>query len=304
MTPVCSRRAWLAGVLSVLPACRLMVVNDAGAGRDSDAEARLAAIEHRLEGRLGVAVLDTGSGRRLTHRASERFAMCSTFKFLAAAAVLSRVDQSVDRLDRFVHYGPEDLLEYAPITKQHVKDGGMALEALAAAAIEYSDNTAANLLLETIGGPAGLTRFVRELGDGVTRLDRNEPTLNVVNAGDVRDTTSPGAMLEDMKMLLLGTQALSTASQQLLTTWIVANTTGGDRLRAGLPATWRVGDKTGTGANGATNDIAIAWPPGSSPILIASYFTDSPASLVDRNGALAEVGHIVASASGGTPPSH
>jgi beta-lactamase class A len=172
----------------------------------------------------------------------------------------------------------------------------MTTQALLEAAIEYSDNTAANLLLTAIGGPAGLTKYVRGLGDAVTRLDRTEPTLNTNIKGDPRDTTTPAAMLADLQTVLVGATALSDPSRRHLIDWLVANTTGNERLRAGLPAGWRVGDKTGTGVNGATNDIAIAWPPGKPPVLIAAYFSESRAPDADRSRALADVARIGADA--------
>ena len=280
MTTLFSRRAVLAGLVGVwMP--------------QADATAEIAAIERRLGGRLGVAALDTGTGRRIEHRASERFAMCSTFKFLASAAVLARVDAKTERLDRLVRYGTKDLLEYAPIAKDHVNEG-MTIEALCAAAVEYSDNTAANLLLTALGGPKAVTAFARAVGDTVTHLDRNEPALNEVPAGEVRDTTSPSSMVRDVQALVLGTKALAEPSRALLTTWLVGNTTGNDRLRAGLPKEWRVGDKTGTGPHNATNDVAIAWPPNRPPVIVAAYFWGSKAPQVDLNRALADVGRIVA----------
>ena len=142
------------------------------ASGENDAVTRIAAREARIGGRIGIAALNTGSGNRLDYRAEERFPMCSTFKFLAAAAVLKRVDEGKEKLERFVSYNAKDILEYAPVTKEHLKEGGMTLGALCAAAIEQSDNTAGILLLNAIGGPAGLTNFVRALGDRVTRLDR------------------------------------------------------------------------------------------------------------------------------------
>jgi beta-lactamase class A len=249
------------------------------------------AIEARHGGRLGVAALDTGSGRHLEHRADERFALCSTFKFLAAAAVLERVDRDVERLDRRINYDKGDILAYAPVTKKHVKDGMTPAE-LCAAAVEWSDNTAANLLLQAIGGPAGLTRYVRALGDKVTRLDRTEPDLNV-GPGDERDTTSPAAMLGLMNAILCG-KALSDRARQQLEAWLVAARPGKDRLPAGLPPAWRIGHKTGTGAAAETNDIAIIRPPDRAPILVAAYYTESAEPLAAREAALAEVGRIVA----------
>lgn len=260
---------------------------------ENDATARIAAIETRIGGRIGVAALDTGNDKHLNYRAEERFPMCSTFKFLAAAAVLKRVDEKKEKLDRFVPYNAKDILEYAPVTKEHLNEGGMTLGALCEAAIEQSDNTAGNLLLNAIGGPAGLTNFVRALGDRVTRLDRIEPELNSAIPGDERDTTTPAAISSDMQRLLLD-DALSEASRRKLDDWLQRNETGGSMIRAGVPKTWSVGDKTGRGANGATNDIAIMRPPGRAPILLAIYSVGSTATANDRAAAIAEVTKVVA----------
>lgn len=156
-----------------------------------------------------------------------------------------------------------------------------------------SDNSLANLLLQTIGGPEGVTRHARSIGDGVTRLDRTEPALNTAEPGDRRDTTTPAAMLADLRTILFG-EVLTAPSRQLVADWLVGNTTGNGKLRAGLPASWRVGDKTGMGGHGSTDDIAVAWPPGRSPVVIAAYLVDSPNTLDDRNAALAAVGRLVA----------
>jgi beta-lactamase class A len=253
---------------------------------------RMAAIKARLSGRIGVGALDTGSGKRLVYRSEERFPMCSTFKFLAAAAVLKRVDEKQENLDRFISYGAKDILEYAPVTKAHLNDGGMTLGALCAAAIEQSDNTAGNLLLDAIGGPVGLTNFARAIGDKVTRLDRKEPELNTAGPGDERDTTTPAAMLADMFQLVLG-NTLSPSSRHQLEQWLQANETGASMIRAGVPTSWIIGDKTGRGANGATNDIAIMRPPGRAPILLAIYSAGSTATANDRAAVLAEAAKIV-----------
>ena len=260
---------------------------------ENDAATRIVAIESRMGGRIGVAALDTNSNKRLDYRQDERFAMCSTFKFLAAAAVLKRVDEKKEKLERFVPYGAKEILEYAPVTKEHLKDGGMTLGALCAAAIEQSDNTAGNLLLNAIGGPAGLTNSVRTLGDRVTRLDRIEPELNSAIPGDECDTTTPAAISSDMQKLLLG-DALSEASRRQLEDWLQRNETGGAMVRAGVPKNWIIGDKTGRGSNGATNDIAIMRPPGRAPILLAIYSAGSTATANDRAAAIAEVAKIVA----------
>ena len=263
------------------------------ASGENDAAARIAAIETRIGGRIGVAALDTSNDKHLDYRTEERFPMCSTFKFLAAAAVLQRVDEKEEKLERFVPYNAKDILEYAPVTKEHLNEGGMTLGALCQAAIEQSDNTAGNLLLNAIGGPAGLTDFVRTLGDRVTRLDRIEPELNSAIPGDERDTTTPAAISSDMQRLLLG-DSLSETSRRQLDDWLQRNETGGPMIRAGVPKTWSVGDKTGRGANGATNDIAIMRPPGRAPILLAIYSVGSPATANDRAAAIAEVTKVVA----------
>lgn len=289
-----SRRELLACTTVLLPAVWMSPGYLRSMGDTGKAEEEIAAIETHLGGRLGVAALDMGSGWRIEHRADERFPMCSTFKFLLAATILTRVDQNKDKLGRVIRYGQADLLEYAPITKAHVQEGGMTIAALCAAAMEYSDNAAANLLLNVVGGPGEVTAYARSLGDPVTRLDRNEPTLNTAIPGDERDTTTPAAMLEDMKEVLVEKKALSEASRKQLIEWMVENTTGQQRLRAGVPSSWRVGDKTGTGRNGATNDIATAWPPNREPILVTAYFVGSNASYENRDASLANVGRIVA----------
>jgi len=253
---------------------------------------RILSTEQRTGARIGVAAVDTASGKRLAYRSEERFPMCSTFKFLAAAAVLKRVDGGQQELDRFVSYDAKDILEYAPVTKAHLKDGGMTLGALCAAAIEQSDNTAGNLLLDTIGGPTGLTNFARSIGDEMTRLDRKEPELNSASAGDERDTTTPAAMCADMQRLLLG-NVLSESSRQQLEGWLQHNETGTLMIRAGVPKTWTVGDKTGRCGNGATNDVAIIRPPAGAPILVAIY-SMGPASLADdRTAIVAEAARAV-----------
>ncbi|WP_394824394.1 class A beta-lactamase [Pendulispora albinea] len=254
----------------------------------------LRAIEASVGGRVGVFALDTGDPNKyVAHRADERFAMCSTFKWALAAAVLARVDQGAIALDERVHYGESDLLEYAPATREHVGEGSMSVDALAKVAVTKSDNTAANLLLRKIGGPAGLTQFIRRAGDPVTRLDRDEPTLNENIRGDARDTTSPRAMVGLMRAILCG-NVLTPVSRDRLLDWMIACETGNARLRAGLPASWRIGDKTGTGLAGAVNDVAIATPPGRAPILIAAYTSDGAASNESLSAALADVARAVA----------
>jgi beta-lactamase class A len=258
------------------------------------AAAQFAALERRHGGRLGVSILDTQTGHRIRHRAGERFLMCSTFKWLAAAAVLARVDRGTERLDRRVVFGKDVLLDYAPVTGKHVGEPGMSVAELCAAAVTLSDNTAANLLLASMGGPTAITAFARSLGDETTRLDRMEPELNLGSPGDIRDTTTPAAMLADLHRVLLGDR-LSTGSRDLLLQWLRGCTTGLDAIRAGLPAGWTAGDKTGSGSQGETNDVAILWPPRRKPLLVTAYYAGSHAEPAERKAVLAAVGRIAAS---------
>jgi beta-lactamase class A len=254
----------------------------------------LARIEAASGGRLGVAVLDSGTGAQAGHRAGERFPLCSTFKLLAAAALLSRVDAGDERLDRQVRFEARDLVTYSPVT-QHRAGEGMTLEEICAAAITMSDNTAGNLLLAAIGGPPGLTRYARSLGDEVTRLDRIEPELNEAAPDDPRDTTAPDAMASDLARLLLG-NALSAESSRRLLAWLLASKTGDARLRAGIPSDWQVGDKTGSGERGTANDVGIIRPPGRAPLLVAVYLTQSRQSADQRKAVIASVGRLIAAA--------
>jgi beta-lactamase class A len=287
------RRSFLAALAASAACVRARAAASSAEERLALANKRLAEIEAREGGRLGVFVRDTGGGATIEHRADERFPMCSTFKLLTAAAALKRVDDGAERLDRTIAYGPNDLLEYAPIVKAHVAEGGMTVADLCAAAIDWSDNTAGNLILQSIGGPAGFTQFARSLGDELTRLDRNEPTLNESLPGDPRDTTSPRAMATNMQKVLLG-DALSDASRHQLQTWLIGDKVGDKRLRAGLPPSWRIGDKTGTGDRGSTNAVAIIWPPGRAPLIATVYYTESSASVDARNAIHKAIGALIA----------
>lgn len=290
MRELTTRRGVLAGSILAAP---LVLSNKLRAATEADAATRLGDLERRIGGRLGVAVLNTATGHRFARRADERFPICSTFKFLAAACVLARVDRHEERLDRRITFAEGDLKPWSPVTKDHVGAAGLTVAELCDTAVTLSDNTAGNLLLESFGGPAGLTAYARSLGDGVTRLDRFETELGEARPGDPRDTTTPAAMLENLRRTVLG-DALSGPSRERLTAWLIGNKVGDKRLRAGLPKDWRVADKTGTGDNGATNDIAVVWPPGRAPIIISAYFAESSALDDERNAVLAEVGRIVA----------
>lgn len=244
--------------------------------RDDDVQA-LSKLEAHSGGRLGVAVRDTGSGAQLLYRADERFPLCSTFKLLLAAYVLHRVEQGAEALERRVSYPASVLVTHSPRTAPHAEGaspgGGLTVAQLCEATLVISDNAAANLLLARHGGPEGLTAWLRSLGDAQTRLDRWETELNSALPGDLRDTTTPQAMLGTMGKVLLG-NALAPASRTQLQTWIRGNLTGDHTLRAGFPASWAVGDKTGSGDRATRNDVAIVWPAeGRPPLLVASYLT-------------------------------
>jgi beta-lactamase class A len=276
---------------AILLGAALATSGTAQAWATTDAASELTAIEHASGGRMGVLVRDTGAGRILAHRPDERFAMCSTFKALAVGRVLNRVDHGELSLEQRIAYARRDLLETSPVTARRVSEGGLALGELCAAAIEYSDNTAANLILRQIGDPAGLTAWLRGEGDTVTRLDRRELALNSAIPGDPRDTTSPRAMAATFEKLTLGA-VLKPASRDRLQAWLAANTTGGQRLRAGLPKGWAIGDKTGSNAADTANDVALIRPPGRQP-LIAAVFVTRAKSQDAANTAIAQVGRFI-----------
>jgi len=246
----------------------------------------MAQLEARHGGRIGVMAVDLEDRRVLGHRNDERFAMCSTFKFLLAAAIAAKVDAGEESWDRAIGYGKTDLIPWAPVTgkEENLAKGSMSVGDLCGATLTWSDNPAANLLLPAIGGPEGLTRYLRSIGDTTTRLDRNEPELNSNQPGDPRDTSTPSAMVATMEQLLFG-QALSAASQEKIIAWLVANRTGDKRIRAAMEPTWKVGDKTGTGENGAANDIAVIWPGKRKPFLLV-VFCDVPQATAEQRDAL------------------
>jgi beta-lactamase class A len=282
-----SRRQTISGLSA------LTLLGLTGRARAIDPPAQqVATIEKKIGGRAGVYVRDATGRVLIAHNADERFPMCSTHKFLAAAAALKRVDQGSMTLEQIVPYGEADLLSYAPVAKANVAKGGLALGKLCEAAVTVSDNTAANLILRMLGGPQGLTAYAHSLGDNDTRLDRLEPDLNSAIPGDPRDTTTPHAIGEDLWRILVG-NALTTASQQLLENWMIASKTGLKRLRAGLPGDWLIGDKTGSGANATANTIAIIRPPGRAPLFAAVYLTGSQADADDLDHAHVDVARII-----------
>ncbi|MDH6108354.1 beta-lactamase class A [Kitasatospora sp. MAP12-15] len=231
----------------------------------ADADA-FQQLEQHFGARLGVYAMDTGSGREVAYNADQRFAHASTYKALSVGVLLSRASEA--DLDKVVTYRSEDLQAYAPITSQHVATG-MRLRDLAAAALQYSDNTAANLVSDDLGGPAALQQALRAFGDPTTNVNRTEPTLNEATPGDPRDTSTPRALATDLRRFVLG-DALPGDRRQTLTDWLLGNTTGAPYIRAGVPAGWKVADKTGNGGYGTRNDIAVLWPAGGgSPVVIA-----------------------------------
>ncbi len=261
-----------------------------------EARKRFEAIRATLGpgGRLGVAAVDTGSGRELRFDADSRYSMASTFKFPLAAAVLARVDSGEMSLEEKLAIPPGKSLDNSPAIDRYRDEGRLSVVRLCSAIVELSDNSAANMLLRRIGGPEALTRFIRSCGDPVTRLDRFEMELNSNLPGDPRDTTSPAAMAGLTRTLVLGDR-LSEQSRRYLSTWLQKSVPGADRLKAGLPAPpWLVGHKTGTGANGAVNDVAVAWRSGKPPVVIACYQSGGTADRPVRFAAHAAVGRLVA----------
>lgn len=291
------RRHFMVGCITVaaLPAWAQIQINNKYRWKPTDLTAlnqTLAELERVSRGRLGVTLLDTGNGQTSSYRGDERFLMLSSFKTLAAAYVLARSDKGEDQLNRRVPITEADLLDYAPITRLHIGQQGMTLAELCHATITTSDNTAANLILRSYGGPQALTRFLRSLGDNVTRHDRYEPALNQMSPVEPMDTTSPNAMSNTLNTLLFGT-ALKSESRQLLWSWLAANTTGDRRLRASVPSDWIVGEKTGTARIGA-NDVGFLQAPGSSAVIVSVYLETDALAAPERDQIIAEVGRRAA----------
>ena len=256
------------------------------------AAAMLADLERDAGGRLGVCAIDTASGRVIEHRAAERFPFCSTFKAMLSAAVLARSVERPGLLQQRVTYTKADLVNYSPVSEKHV-GAGMTVAALCEATIQYSDNSAANLLMKLIGGPSAVTAYARSIGDDTFRLDRWETELNTALPGDPRDTTAPAAMAASLRVLTLG-DALPAAQRAQLVAWLRGNKVGDKRIRAGVPAGWTVGDKTGTGDYGTTNDAGVIWPTSRAPIVLAVYYTQARADARAKDDVIASVARIVA----------
>lgn len=252
------------------------------------------AIEKMSGGKLGAFAIDTRTGASMGWRMDQRFPFCSSFKAPLAAFVLWKADRGQLALDGLVRYTAADLLPYAPVTRANLTTGAMPFSSLCEAAVGVSDNTAANLLLRETGGPGALTAWMRANGDTAFDLSANEPRLNLSRYDEHQNTSTPRAMAGSYCRLAVG-DVLSPMSRKLLTDWLVGGTTGNKRIRAGLPSGWIAGDKTGTydGNWFSAIDIAIAWPPGAAPYVIAAFLTDTPnVGLAER--AIVEVARSVA----------
>ena len=258
-----------------------------------EAPPALAAYERETGGRIGLYAVNLATGAKIAWRADERFVMCSTFKASLAALVLARADRGQDKLEHMIPYGRENLPGwYAPVAEHNLAKGAMSVADMCEAAVEYSDDTCANLLLARVGGPAALTAFWRSMGDAVTRLDHDEPMLNRSPLGDPHDTTTPAAMAGNLRHLVLG-KVLSPGSRERLTAWMLGCKTGGDRLRGGLPKDWRIGDKTGNNGKDAFGDIAVAWPKPGAPVLICAYTRGGSPTAAQAAVAFADIGRMV-----------
>lgn len=285
-----SRRSCLLAASSLIlsSACAKLPTGERDGSR---AVAQIKALENSLAGRIGVFAWRAGDGLQLAYRADERFPFCSTFKVIAAAAILDKSTRDAGLMQQVIRYQPSDMVSYSPITEQRI-GAGMSVAALCAAALQYSDNTAANLLIRLLGGPQAVTAYAASIGDSVFRLDRCETSLNTAIPEDPRDTTTPRAMGGSLQRLLLG-DALPPVQRQQLQVWMLGNTTGAARIKAGLPADWRVADKTGSGSYGTANDIAVVWPPAREPIVMAIYTTLHSPDAEARSDVIAAVAQVI-----------
>ncbi|MBG2709716.1 MULTISPECIES: class A beta-lactamase [Proteus] len=261
------------------------------ANTNNTIEEQLSTLEKYSQGRLGVALINTEDNSQITYRGEERFAMASTSKVMAVAAILKESEKQAGLLDKNIIITKSDLVAYSPITEKHLATG-MSLAQLSAATLQYSDNTAMNKILDYLGGPSKVTQFARSINDVTYRLDRKEPELNTAIHGDPRDTTSPIAMAKSLQALTLG-DALGQSQRQQLVTWLKGNTTGDHSIKAGLPKHWIVGDKTGSGDYGTTNDIAVIWPKNHAPLILVVYFTQQEQDAKYRKDIIVKATEIV-----------
>jgi beta-lactamase class A len=246
-------------------------------------------LERELGARIGISVRHGETGQEWSYRGDDRFALTSTFKAFACAALLARVDARQDLLSRRVAFSRADLVTYSPATEKHADGDGMSLGELCAATLRTSDNTAGNLILDAIGGPSGFTEFMRAVGDRQTRIDRRETALNEAVPGDPRDTTTPNSATASLKAIVLG-GTLGNSSREQLTRWMADNAFAGPLLRSSLPAGWRIADRTGAGGHGARSIIGVIWPDKSAPQVVAIYLAETSATMEQRNRAIAKIG--------------
>lgn len=290
LIPIIKRKRAMQKFLGAVVAATAVLCGAASAEEDPVLQAAQQA-ERQLSARVGVAVLDSGTGRRWHYRADERFPMASTGKTLVCAALLG---QGRSARNQSIQLRQSDILSYAPVTRELVGQSVSASE-LCAITMRTSDNTAVNAVLNVVGGPEAVTTFLRRIGDATTRLDRDEPTLNESTPGDPRDTTTPLAMQETLTALVLGT-ALNEESRSQLKAWLLSNEVGGPLLRAGLPQDWKVADRTGAGGYGTRGVAGIMWPPERPPIVAAIYLTETEATMDERNAAIAAIGQAIVTA--------
>lgn len=279
---------WLRAALS---ACVLFASSHAMA-QDDPITAELARIEQALDARIGFAAHNLATGQRWEVNADERFAMSSTFKTLACGALLEQVDEGQLALETEVSFEEFDLVTYSPVTEQYAGHQPMTLFELCDATMTTSDNTAANLVLQALGGPEAVTAFARSMDDPITRLDRYETELNEATPGDERDTTTPNAMLATLEKLVLG-DVLADESRQQLEAWMKGNAVADGLFRAAMPFDWVIADRTGAGGYGSRSITAIIWPPEQPPTVAVFYITDTEASFEERNAAIASLGEVV-----------
>ena len=289
-----TRRTLLAASSAVLVGTALPSLDPTVAAATGRVDSDVAALEPRHDRTVAVYARNLRSGRTLAHRPDRAMPMCSLFKVIAVAGVLRGELVVPDRrvLERPVHLPPAALVENSPFLAECFAGGRVPTVAeLCRAALQRSDNTAGNALLSLIGGPAGLTRVARRLGDGVTRLDRWEPELNSAEPGRRTDTSSARAIGETYAALLLG-RALPAPARQQLRDWMLGNTTSGARLGKAMPPGWRLADKTGAGAYGVVNDAGVAWAPDGTPILLSVLTRSDDSAASYDNQLIAEVGDL------------
>lgn len=288
-----TRRTFLLSAAAI-PFTQLLSGCASNAARMSSTEAEFAALERTSGGRLGVDAYDTANGMQISYRASERFPMCSTFKIVLVGAILAQSTRNEGFLQRHVTYAQSEVVSNSPVSGKHVADG-MTVAELCGAAIRYSDNTAANLLIRLLGGPSAVTSFARSIGDSEFRLDRYETELNTAIPGDMRDTSTPAAMGRSLRALVLG-DALPQHQRKLLEDWLRGSTTGAHRIRAGVSADWQVGDKTGSGEYGTSNDAALLWPSTRAPVSLVVYYTQSEPTAKWKDEVIASAARIAVNA--------